>query len=79
MTATISRIVFGPRAGNPNVQRVLGIAWLPIREAVLCLELKCSAIFRVGERCCPACGGEHRVPLDTWLSENRRPSNAARP
>lgn len=63
----------GPPTLQPSArQRILGSVWLPINEAALCLDLKCSAVFRLGEDACPACGGTHHATLSKWLDENRR-------
>jgi hypothetical protein len=52
-------------------QRILAAVWLPLELTALCLDLKCSAVFKLGEQTCPACGGRDWASLAKWLQERR--------
>lgn len=63
-----TRPLFAPTARERR--QVEDRLWLPVVEAALCLELKCSAVFRISERVCPACSSTSIVPLTKWLNRS---------
>ncbi len=40
---------------------------MKLRDARLCLNLKCNEVFE-GERACPGCGGRQWKSISAWLN-----------
>jgi hypothetical protein len=47
--------------------RVLGVSWLPLGRAALCLD--CEACYSIEEPACPACGSRTWTLLARFLAE----------
>ncbi len=51
--------------GATGTERVLGVEWVPLAHAALCLD--CEACFRLNSRGCPACGSRTWTLLAPFL------------
>lgn len=61
-------------SGNPRLRLVGSSTWLPLSQAVICLEDDCNNVFDIAEGQCPRCASDVSWPLSTWLRErNRKP------
>lgn len=40
----------------------------PVKDAALCADPRCEAVFRLAEKTCPACGGGNLLSIAKCLS-----------
>ena len=59
----------------PSDPRVLASVWLPLNEAMLCLDDEC--VFSVRDRACPQCGSKNFTALARFLQERPHPPTPA--